>query len=112
MNYLVNNKGNRDHAGFYGEGAIFDLERHQHGYVDLEQAKIGDSVFVINKKRMVEFEYEITAIKKTTDCIVLFGNQLANPNVFYPAFVEDKSIKSPKLQKQKMLRGFNVAAFT
>lgn len=111
MNYLVNNKGNRDHVGFYGEGAIFDLEPHQHGYVDLEQAKIGDSVFVINKKRMVEFKYEITYIKTSTNSIVLFGNQVANPNIFYPLLIEDKNIQSPKIKNHMMLRGFNAVAF-
>ncbi|MGS0680725.1 hypothetical protein ACVBIL_06160 [Shewanella sp. 125m-7] len=112
MNYLVNNKRHHDHVHYYGTGAIFDIEPHQHGHTELVQAKVGDSMFVINNKLNVEFEHEITKIETVGSFLVFFGRRIKRPSLYYPTFIRQRKIESAKISEHKMLRGFNAVAFS
>jgi hypothetical protein len=71
MKFMVSNIGNRDHRTIFSDitdSAFFDLAPAQHGWADYLKIGIGDSVYVIDKNRMIPKCFRVTGL---VDGIVL-----------------------------------------
>jgi len=134
MKFMVSNIGNRDHMTIFSDltdSAFFDLAPAQHGWADYLKIGVGDSVYVIDKNRMITKCFRVIGLADgivlENDAVwgekvasvtggntrVLFGEVCESLEQHYSDFVESNSISSPKLNPNtgKMYPGFNCASF-
>ncbi len=115
MNYLCAAiDRNFNHEEHFGEGAIFSLKSHQHGWNAFSHVKNGDTLYLIAPNRIVKEGHRITRVSRGEDYIVAYSDQIVdNPGIPYQTFIKRHGISDSRISSiGNMLRGFNVVAFS